>query len=143
MELFGKFRRLTEAIQRVATCLVTISQRLGAILDKWDSEGGLLPRVEHLELTRAAWEAEIEGGVLKADSKLKAAANAEARERQLRKSNERLYGPRDEDGDEGEEGARDADQANDAVPGEEEGMLPVHQDVAVDPRATVIAAKYL
>jgi len=57
-------------------------------------------RLDELERNRSIWEAEMEAGILRADSKLKAAANAESR---TRKQLEKLD-PFIEEGDEIPEG---------------------------------------
>ena len=83
-------------------------------------------RLDELERSRALWEAEMEAGFLKADSKYKAAAAAEARTRkQLDKLD--LF---DSEGEEGQE----ALQPHNAPGGEAEGVFPVHVDVAPDYR---------
>jgi len=68
--------------------------------------GPAVDRLDALELGRVAWEAECEGLLLKADGKLKAANNAEARERQLKRSRDK-QDPFDPNG-EGTEGERAA-----------------------------------
>ncbi len=86
------FRRLFEAIQGLAEALrelTDVQRQLGPALD----------RLEALERSRIHFEADVEGMLLKADGKLKAATSAEQRERQLKKANARLTDAFDLDGD--------------------------------------------
>jgi len=143
MALFKDFRALVGALQDVAAQLSGVSLRLSELLQSYDEGAPLADRVEHLERTRAVWEAEIEAVAMKADSTLKAANNAEARERSLHKSNEKLFGHLLIDGDEGEVDGAGNDPENDAGPVSEEGLLPMREVVAVDPRQALVRAKYL
>ena len=74
MSVLREISRLPDALHRVASALQAVaeSQR-----DHAPSE----ERLDELERSRSIWEAEIEAGLLKADSKYKAAANAESRTR--------------------------------------------------------------
>ena len=94
--LFQGFRQLVDAIRALNSTLAEIAglqRELGPALDRLDT----------LERTRHQFEAECEGMLLKADGKLKAAAASEARERQIRKANQRLADPLAEAGEEGAE----------------------------------------
>ena len=86
------FRPLISSVDTLAAVV--------ADLEKSQREyGPAIDRLDALELSRVRFEAECEGNLLKADGKLKAANNAEARERQLKRS----YEKRDpfENGDDG------------------------------------------
>jgi len=132
--IFRWFRRLVEAIER----LVSVVEGLATA----QKQGGrALDRVEALELSRAQFEAEVQGLLLEAKGKLKASLNSEARERQLKKHNESIT---DTIVDDGEEVA----EAGDAVPpvyveaGKEGGVPTLRLGVAPDSKAAAIAAKW-
>jgi len=131
--IFQGFRRLVEAIQALASALdslARIQRELGPALD----------RLEGLERSRIHFEAECEGMLLKADGKLKAAASAEQRERQLKKANDRLADPFREDGEEGTEPA--PIQPDYVTAGEAPRVPPLHLDVATNNKAHAVRAKF-
>ncbi len=80
MGVLRELRRLPDALHRVASALQAVaeSQREYAPSDE---------RLDELERTRSIWEAEMEAGFMKAESKYKAANAAESR---ARKQNEKL-----------------------------------------------------
>lgn len=89
MRIFSGFSRL----------LASLDGLTATIADLVDAQREVAPstaRLDALELERHKWEARCEGLLLQAEGKHKAAMNAEARERQLKKSYEKLieeYGP--------------------------------------------------
>jgi len=93
--LFRAFRGLPEALDRLASAITELSQ-----LHRETGPGEA--RLEELERSRAVWEAQMEALQLKALSTYKSASNAEARERTMRRSNEKLSDPFDSDSDEAE-----------------------------------------
>jgi len=99
--------------------------------------GPSVDRLEALELGRIAWEAECEGLLLKADGKLRAANNAEARERQLKRSRDR-QDPFDQDG-EGTEAERAAIAEALAATRLPE---PVPEEVPLTKKALAVRAKW-
>ena len=128
------FRRLVEAIRSLAFQieeLASAQRQLGPAVD----------RLEALELSRHHFEAEMSGMVLKAEGKLKAANNAEARERQLKKHNERLADPFSEEGEEVAKAGR-AVQRNDAEAGEVERVPALRLGLAPDRKAAAVSAKW-
>lgn len=128
------FRRLVESIQglvAVLKALVEIQRQAGPALD----------RVTELELSRHQFEAEMQGVLLKADGKLKAANNAEARERQLKKSYERDVDPYSEAGEEVAEAGR-AFLPDDAAAGQAAGVPTMPVGVAPDSKAAAVNAKW-
>lgn len=132
LTIFSDFRALVAAVRELVDVLeVTAgSQR---------ELGPAISRVEALELHRAHFEAEMQGMLLKADGKLKAAANAEARERQLKKSYERDVDPLDPDSEQGSERI----PAGDAAAGEAERVPPLRLDVApLNGKALALRAKF-
>ena len=132
--IFRWFRRLVEAIEQLCSVvegLATAQEQAGRALD----------RVEALELSRAQFEAEVQGLLLEAKGKLKASLNSEARERQIKKHNESLTDPLSDDGEEAAEGGH-AVLPLDAEGSEAERVQALRLDVARDPKAAAIAAKW-
>ena len=134
MSIFQGFRRLVEAIQRLTAALedvARIQRELGPALD----------RLEALEHSRHQFEAECEGMLLKADGKLKAASSAEQRERQIRKSQERLADPFDPEGVEAAE-PRTILPTNNAPPSEAPGVPPVRLALATNDKSLAVRTKW-
>lgn len=134
MTIFRDFRALVAALQDLVAVLehgVEAQRELGPALDRLDA----------LELSRHHFEAEIEGRLLQADGKLKAAKNAEARERQLKRSYENhLLDPINADGEEGTEPP--AVLPVDAQAGEAERLHSLRLDVAPTGKALAVRAKF-
>lgn len=103
--------------------------------------GPAVDRVAALELSRHQFEAECEGKLLKADGKLRAANNAEARERQLKKSYERDSDPFGDPGEEVAEAGRTL-QLHDAAERQDERVSPVRVGLAPDRKAAALTAKW-
>jgi len=135
VSIFSDFRRLPAAVEQLV-------EVLGELAQMQREAGPALDRLAALELSRHHFEAEIEGRVLKADGKFKAAMAAEQRERQLRRSYEResIVGPLDTNGKEGMEG--DAVLPDHATAGEAEGVRPLRLDVATNTKAHAVRAKF-
>ena len=132
MAVLRDFRRAVDALERIATGLEFATR---ALADNAPS----LERLQELERTRALWEADVEALLMKAEGKLKAAANSEARERTMRKSYEADLDPFDEESDESEMRVPDFD----ATAGEEEEVLPVRVAVAPESKkAVALRAKW-
>lgn len=129
------FRALIAALQQ----LVLIIQKLVQVQE---ALGPAAERLDALELSRHQFEAEIAGTLLKADGKLKAANNAEARERQLKRSYERIV---DEGVVEGEPRPPGGEIVGplDAEPGEVEGVPPLRLDLAPNNKAHALRAKWM
>jgi len=116
MGVLREFSRLPDALHRVASALQ-------AVAESQRDHAPSVERLDELERNRSIWEAEIEAGLLKADSKYKAAANAESR---ARKQLEKLD-PFGEEGEEGPEGIP-PDYVGPISP---EGLQPMHEDMGV------------
>jgi len=132
--VFRDFRRLIEAIRSLAFQveeLASAQRNLGPAVE----------RLEALELSRHQFEAEVAGTLLKAEGKLKAASNAEARERQLKKSYENRTDPLNPDGEE-EGDSREAFLADDAERSEEERLQALRLDVAPNRKANALRHKW-
>lgn len=135
MIVFRGFRRLLEALELVALAL---SELVAAQKDA----GGALDRIAALELSRHKFEAECAGKLLQADGKLKGALNAEARERQLKKSYERLADDLDPDGTEPEAPGGGPVLVHDAEASEAERLHAMRLDLAADPKARALRVKW-
>lgn len=129
--MFRVFRDLVES-------LVSLNASLDALLAAQREAGPAEDRLLELELSRAQWEADLQGLLSKAEGKLQAANNAEARERTMRKSYEKFIDPLDPDF----EAEPETVQRVHAAPGQEEGLQPVRVDVAPDYRALALARKF-
>lgn len=142
MAIFGVFRRLLTVLEQIVEALRAIVTALSQISRLQEELGPARGRLEALELSRAHFEAEMGALVLKADGKLKAAANAEARERQLKKSYERLVDPLDEGGDSPETPPRDDGGDYDAEAVEAERLQALRLVVAPNNKAHAQRAKW-
>ena len=131
--VFLGFRRLLEAIQGLTNALKELS-------DVQRELGPALDRLEALERSRIHFEADVEGMLLKADGKLKAATSAEQRERQLKKANERLTEPFNPEDD----GAPDSVtlRSEDARAGDPEAMPAVRLALAPNNKAHAVRTKW-
>ncbi len=133
MVIFPGFGRFLEGITALTSALeelATTQRGLGPASD----------RLEVLERARHQFEAECEGMLLKADGKLKAAANAEARERQLKKAAQRLTDPFPEEGEARTEPAPVF--GNHVAAGEAPGVSPVRVALAPTGKAFAVRAKF-
>lgn len=133
MRVFRQFSRLVEAIEELGRALERLARTQEDVAPS-------LERLEALELSRHQFEAQCEGMLLKADGKLKAASNAEARERQLKRSYERDVDPFDEE-------RVEASKANYVVPvdvpgGEEERLPAVRLALATNSKEAAVMAKW-
>jgi len=99
-------------------------------------------RLEELERTRAHWEAEMEARILKADSTLKSAANAESRARSLKRSYEKLADPFDVDGEDHLPEERQEFPEGNVEAGETHGVLPLHVDLETNNKTRALRAKF-
>jgi len=135
LQVFREFRRLVDAVEGLA-------RELAAIAEQQRELGPALDRVTSLETERHQFHAEIEGLLLRAEGKLKAAANAEARERQLKKSYERDADPFPTEGNGDAPIERDPILANDAAAGEAERVQALRLDVAPNNKALAQRAKW-
>jgi len=97
-------------------------------------------RLDTLERERHNFEAMAEGLLLKAEGKHKAANNAEARERALKRSYEKNLDAFDLDGEEGADPG--AVLPIHVATSESERLSPVRLDVAPNNKAAAVAAKW-
>ena len=134
---FPGFRRLLEATEALALSIEHLAKAQEEI-------GPALERLDALERSRAFWESECEGMLLKADGKLKAAASAEQRERQLKKANAALLEHADPFVEIGEEGTPPVAPVfpNHVAGSEAEGVPPVRLALATNNKARAVRAKF-
>jgi len=129
--LFRQIRELAEALQRLAFAI--------------ERHNRLAPsdaRLEDLERSRALWEADMKGLLVKAESTLSGARNAESRARTMLKHYEKDADPFPADREETEPAHEMRVPDFDAEAGTEEGMHVLHMGVEVDHKAAALNAKF-
>jgi len=140
--VFRPFRRLLEALEHLAGHLQLLTGAVSDLILVQREQGPAIERLDALERSQTQWEAMCEGLLMKAEGKLRAANNAEARERANKKSYEHLVDPFPEDGVEPEAPARHPDSGNDAAPSEAERLHSLRLDVAPSPKQLAQRAKF-
>jgi len=140
--VFRPISRLVAALQSLKAALREVTGALMDLRRAYTEQGPAVDRLAILETSRHQFEAMCEGLLLKAEGKLRAATNAEARERANRKSYEHLIDPLDEIGVEPETDARDAVRGDDVAASEEERVSSLRLDVAPSPKALAQRAKF-
>ena len=114
MGVLKDFRRAADALERLAANLPAANRERNEV-------ALLVEKIVDLERSRALWEADVEGMLAKAEGKLRAAANAEARERTMKEFHEEELDPFPQDSPEVEARIQD----NDAEAGFAEQVLPL------------------
>ena len=135
MQIFREFRRLVGALEGLSGVLAEAAEREKSL-------GPALDRLTALETSRHQFNAEIEGLLLRAEGKLKAAANAEARERTQRKAYDKDFDPFPKDRDAGPTEAQEGVQQLDAAISEGERLQALRLDVAPNNKALAQRAKW-
>jgi len=137
------------SLSRLSAALDAISERLkvltAATYELVTVQSALTPpleRLEALELGHARFKAECEGMLMQAEGQLKAARNAESRERALKKSYERLADPFDEGGEPPTADAGDSDIRHHDEASEEERLHAMRLDVAPSNKEIAKRAKF-
>ena len=141
--MFRAFREHTEAIQTLKVALKELAAVMLEDLKERDSAGGALDRIDDLERSRARWEAELEGMILKAEGTLKAANNAESRARTMKRHAENYVDDYEPDRDPEETAQRKLVPGGDAQLGGANRVQPVPVGVEDDPKAHVTRMKFL
>jgi len=131
MAVLRDFRRIADALERLAAGQT-------ASLQAAKEQAPAVARLDALELDRHQFEAEMEGLLLKAEGKLKAAANAEARERHQREKRDADFDPFPDDRDQVEA----FEPGSYAENGEEEEVQPVHMGMETNSKATALRYKF-
>ena len=129
--VFSRLLATIEALTDSVMALTGVQRQLGPALE----------RLEALERSRIHFEADVEGMLLKADGKLKAASSAEQRERQLKKANDKAADSFDFDSEETAPlGAHVLE--DDAPRGETPGVPPVRLALASNNKAHAVRTKW-
>jgi len=131
MAVLRDFRRIADALERLAATQT-------AAMVAADANAPSTARLDALELDRHQFEAQMEGLLLKAEGKLKAANNSEARERHQREKHERDADPFAEDSEEVQRRVQDLDAESFA----EEELQPVHLGLEKNSKAYALRAKW-
>lgn len=142
LTVFREFRRLIAALEGIKSQLLAVCVELSGLRAEYKAQGPASERLELLEQGRHQFEALCEGLLLKAEGKHRAANNAEARERQMKKSYEHLIDPLAEGGLEPEAATRGPDGSDDAAAGEAARLQALRLDVAPSPKALAQRAKF-
>jgi len=129
-------------LSEIAAELRGLSVELSELCAAHKELGPASERLDKLERERFRFEAECQGLLLAAEGKRKAAMNAEARERVMKKSYETHVDPFDEAGDGPEAPAGDPDIEHDVAAGEAEGVQPLRLDVAPSGKALAVRRKF-
>lgn len=134
MGVFRDFRRVADALERVAATITAASK--GS-----EDRSVLTERLNELERDRTMWEADVEALLMKAEGKLQAANNAESRTRTMKKAYEKRQldlDPFDLDSDEVPATVHEGD-----VPaGEETGMLEMPLALETNSKTHALKAKW-
>jgi hypothetical protein len=131
-------------LETIASSLLELRRSIAeALVVKGDGDS-ISERVATLELGRGLFEADMEGLLAKCEGKLKAANNAEARERTMRKQRENLTDDFDADGTQEIEAQPQLvfPQGN-APHGGAEPVQPVHVGVARNDKTLAARMKWL
>jgi len=140
--VFRPISRLIAALQGLKAELRCVTVALSDLYRAYVDQGPALDRLQALEASRHQFEAMCEGLLLKAEGKLRAATNAEARERANKKSYEHLIDPFPEDGVEPEPEAPFKLLSDDAARSEAERVQALRLDVAPNNKALAQRAKF-
>ena len=116
--------------------MLQVAKSLEVLIEVQTENGPFEARLDDLERRRAGWEAEIEAVLLKADSTLKAASNADSRSRTMLRHAEKLSAPLDLEGEEVEETVRSSD-----APGSREEEVPA-VPMVLEPSRKELALRY-
>lgn len=126
------------AIRLLAGELHGVSLALKALLAIQEGFGPADERLKDLELTRAQFEADMEGLLLKCENQLKAARATESRTRTMKASYDNQLDPFDP----GRPEEPTPVPERHAPTGEAEGLQPLHVDLAPDHKAQALARKW-
>jgi len=142
MRVFRPFRLLLAALGLIAERLQGLTVVMIELQRTHDAQQPAADRLLALETTRHQFEAMCEGLLLKAEGKMRAANNAEARERMMRKSYEHLIDPLAEVGEQPEAAEGNPVQPDNGAPGEAPGVQPLRLDVAPTNKTLAQRAKF-
>jgi len=131
LKVLDEFRRLIASVH-------SLDQTLKSLVVAANLKGPAMDRLDSLEADRIHFEATCEGLLLKAEGKLRAANNAEARERNMKASYEKNLDPFAEDSEEVQAAIRP--EYVEAIP--EEGVSPMHLGLAHNDKSHALNAKF-
>jgi len=137
--MFGSNRRSTEATERLAASLREIGGLLRAHLELSQRGESLSDRVDALELSRAAMEAELDAEMMKAQAIYKNVRNSEERIRHQKKNDEKDLDPFPPDS----EALIVSVPPRHAEGGEEDGLLQLPLALALNDKTHAMRMKYL
>lgn len=138
------FRHCLEALEAIANSLLELRTSISESLRAKADSDALAERVGALELGRGLFEADMEGLLAKCEGKMKAANNAEARERTMRRQRENFSDGFDNDFEEAElEGTHRVLPPGNATSREEEPMHTVHVGLASSDKTLPLRMKFL
>ena len=126
-------------IVELSTAVLEVGRPLELAIEVQRQSGPADERLDELERTRAHWEAQMEAQVLKADSTLKSASNAESRSRTMLRHAEKIVDPFDDEGEDVE--ATLPDRHDPGVEAEEVLQMPL--GLAPNNKAHALRAKWL
>lgn len=89
--MIWRSRAIAEALHGIRSQLVALTKAIQLVATQEAPDEGATDRIEALELSRAVWEAEMEGLVLKAKNQYKASAASESRARTQRRHDEDIF----------------------------------------------------
>jgi chromosome segregation ATPase len=137
--MFRWIKELSRGLQALAEAVSALEQKLHEASQKADEAGPLKERIEALELSRHAFEAECEALWTKADARARVALNAEQRTRTAVEAT-----PDDDESGDELQAAYEAWrlQAGDADSGNAQGLLPLPADVGVHSKEAGLMAKF-
>jgi len=138
--MFSTFRAIRDASQRCASSLSAIAGLLPQVLQARAETEDLVGRLEDLELSRAKWEAEMEAELLRSQSTLRSANNAESRARTMEKRYEEHSDSGDPDSDPQPEPVWVP--PGDVAPSQEDELPPLRMDLEGNNKAYATHLKW-
>ena len=142
LTVFRPFRDFLAQLDGLGAELRGLRVELSELCAVQKELGPARERMEQLETSRHQFEALCEGLLLKAEGKLRAANNAEARERANKRSYEHLLDPLAEDGVEVLETTAGSVRLHDDASSEEERLQAMRLDVAPSNKTLAQRAKF-
>jgi len=134
--------RVLKDFSRLVAGVQSLARSISEMVELQSMQGPASDRLDALEMSRARFEAEMEALLMSSDNKLKAAKNAEQRERHQRKAYEEQLDPFDPDSQEGiQEGRLELPLPHDP-PGQAEGLQPLPVGLETNDKKHALNAKF-
>jgi len=140
--MFWRSRAELEQLEGIRTGVERLVVAIQTALKAVGDDPKLTHRVEGLELSRAKWEAEMDAVVLKADSTLKSANNAEARARTMERHVEKFIDAEPPDRAEALAPEEIPLYGGDDYPFEAEEVQPLRLGLETTPKNERLRSKY-